>query len=117
MELAVSTFSISGLPALAWGLGFAVLGSAPVWAAAKVVGAQDATLFRSGLSLVIGTIATIVALSILGTWALLLAPIAYVLAFMFFLGTGLLSSIVLAILAFAGYVAMAKVIGGGMSFS
>ena len=113
----MNTFSISGLPALAWTLGFAVLGSLPVWAAAKLVGAADATLMKSGVSLVVGTVIALGSASFAGGWALLIAPIAYLLAFKFILKTSLLGALILAVLALAGYAAMFKVIGGGMQFS
>jgi hypothetical protein len=42
---------LSGLPALAIQIGFIVVFSAPVWLAARIVGAEHPTLIRAALSL------------------------------------------------------------------
>ncbi len=108
---------MTGIPALAWGVGFVVLCSLPVWAAAKVAGAANATLPRSALALVVGTALAAASLAVAGGWALLLAPLAYLLTFKYVLDTSFLGAIVLAVIALAGYAGMAKLIGGSFGFS
>lgn len=113
----MATFSMSGLPAHAMTLGIIILGSLPVWAAAKMIGATNVTLLRSAISLFVGTAFTLASLSLAGGWAFILAPVGYLLAFKFILGTSILGSIGLSLLALAGYAAMVKVFGTGVSFS
>ncbi len=109
--------SITGLPAIAITVGFLLVFAAPVWMAAKLVGAHTPTLLRSILALLLGMVGTIVSAAIAGTWALLLAPLSYILSFKFVLGTTFLQAILLSMLALVGYAAMLHFIGGGMSVS
>lgn len=109
--------SISGLPAIAITVGFMVIFAAPVWMAAKLVGAHTPTLFRSILALLLGMVGTIVSASIAGAAALLLAPLSYILSFKLVLGTTFLQAILLSILALVGYAAMLHFIEGGVSVS
>jgi hypothetical protein len=81
--------SMSGLPAIVMQVGFIVVFSAPVWLAAKIIGAERPTLIRSALSLIVGVIGSIVAVAVGGGWAFLLVPIAFLLAFKFVLGTSI----------------------------
>jgi hypothetical protein len=48
-------------------------------------------------------------------WALLLAPLAFLLSFKFVLGTSFLGSVLLPIVAIAGYAAMVHFIGSGFT--
>jgi hypothetical protein len=107
--------SVSGLPVLIFQVGFIVVFSAPVWLAARVVGADNPSLVRSVLSLLFGVIGSAVSVAVGGGLALLLAPLSFLLAFKFVLGTSFVGSIVLALLALAGYAAMIHFIGTGFS--
>ena len=107
--------TISGIPALALQIGFVIIFSAPVWLAARVVRADHPTLLRSILSLALGAAGTIVSAAVAGGWVLLLAPVAFLLSFKFVLGTSFLGSVLLAIVAIAGYAAMAHLIGSGFT--
>ena len=107
--------SISGLPAIVIAAGFVVVFSAPVWLAARLIGADTPTLLRSALALAVGIIGAIASAAAAGAFALLLAPLSFLLSFKYVLGTSFLGAIVLGILAIAGYAAMAHFIGGGLS--
>jgi hypothetical protein len=109
--------NISGLPAIAVAVGFIVVFSLPVWLASRVVGAGSPTLIRAAMSLVVGAIGSVISAAIGGGAALLLAPLSFLLSFKFVLGTSILGSIVLAVLALAGYAAMIHFIGGGINIS
>ena len=109
--------NISGLPALIVQVGFIVVFAAPVWLAARLVGAQNPTLIRAALSLVLGAVGSAVSIAVGGGFALILAPLAFLLAFKFVLGTSFLGSIGLALVALVGYAAMIHFIGAGFSVS
>jgi hypothetical protein len=113
----MSTVTVSGLPALAWQIGFVVIAIFPVWLAAKAIGASQATLLRCALAVIAGTILAAIALFAAGGLGLVLVPLAYLLAFKFILDSSFIGAIVLAVLALAGYAAMAHLIGGGIKFS
>jgi hypothetical protein len=105
--------SITGLPALIVQVGFIVVFSAPVWLAARMIGAQHPTLIRAALSLMLGTIGSIACLVIGGPQGFLLVPFAYLLSFKLILGTSVLGSIGLAVIALALYAALIHVMGAG----
>ncbi|AXI02987.1 hypothetical protein [Aquirhabdus parva] len=107
--------SISGLPAFAIELGFIIVFSAPIWLAARFVGAENPSLVRAIFSLLIGTIGAIFSAFITGAFALILAPLAYLLSFKYILGTSMIGAIILAIVAAAGYVAMIHFMGAGLN--
>jgi hypothetical protein len=107
--------NVSGLPALIVQVGFIVVFSAPVWLAARVVGAQHATLLRAIASLILGAIGSFVGIFVGGGWALLLAPLAFLFAFKWVLGTSFLGSIGLALVALFGYWAMVHFIGSAFT--
>jgi hypothetical protein len=109
--------TMSGLPALVVQVGFIVVFSAPVWLAAKIVGAERPTLIRAALSLVVGVIGSIVGVAVGGGWALLLAPLAFLLAFKCILGTSIFGAIGIALLTVAGYAAMVHFIGAAFTVS
>jgi hypothetical protein len=106
--------SISGLPAIAVAAGFIVIFSLPVWLASRVVGAEHPTLIRSGVSLVVGAVGSAISVAVGGGAALLLAPVSFLLAFKFVLGTSFMGAVVLAVLSLAGYAAIAHFFGGGL---
>ena len=104
--------NISGLPAIAIAIGFIAVFSLPVWLAARVVGADSATLLRSAASLVVGAIGAFIGIAVGGGFALLLAPASFLLSFKFVLGTSLVGAVVLAL---AGYAAMVHFLGAGFN--
>jgi hypothetical protein len=116
-ENSVMNLAVSGLPALIVQVGFIVVFSAPVWLAARLVGAQHPTLLRAALSLIIGVIGSFAGIAAGGGWALLLMPLAFLLAFKFILGTSLLGAIGIAIITVLGYAAMIHFIGSGLAVS
>jgi hypothetical protein len=109
--------NLSGLPALIIQVGFIVVFSAPVWLAARMVGATNPTLIRSALSLIVGVMGAVAGVAVGGGFALLLAPLAFLLAFKYILGTSLLGSVGIAIITIAGYAAMVHFIGAAFSVS
>jgi hypothetical protein len=109
------SLTAAGMPAFVIEAAFVVIFSAPVWLAAKVVGADHPSLLRSILSLFVGTVLAAVAVGVAGPLALLLVPLAFLLAFKFVLGTSFLGAIVLGLAALAGYAAMLHLIGKGLT--
>ncbi len=107
--------SVTGLPALIVQVGFIVVFSAPVWLAAKLVGAANPTLLRAVLSLFLGGIGALISIVAGGGFALLLAPLSYLMAFKFVLGTSFLGAIGLALIALLGYAAMIHFFGLGLA--
>jgi hypothetical protein len=91
------------------------VGSVPVWFGAQVTGATNPTLIRSALALFVGTLGSVLAVIVVGPPALFFAPISFLLAFKFVLGTSFLGALMLCILAVFGYFLMGKFIGGGFS--
>jgi hypothetical protein len=108
--------TMSGLPAIVVQVGFIVVFSAPVWLAAKLVGAQHPTLLRAAVSLIVGVIGSVVGIVAGGAWALILTPVAFLLAFKFILGTSVLGALGIAVITIAGYAAMIHFIGSGVTF-
>lgn len=109
--------TVTGLPALMIGIGFLVVFAAPVWLAARLVGARRPTLGRAILALVLGFAGSFASLLFTGPAVFVLAPLSFLLSFRYVLGTSFLGAIALAVLAAAGYGAMVHFIGGGMMFS
>lgn len=107
--------NISGLPAIVVTVGFIVVFSLPVWLASRVVGAERPTLLRSALSLIAGALGSVLSAVISGGFALILAPLCFLLAFKYLLGTSFLGAIVLAVLSIAGYAAMVHFFGAGLN--
>lgn len=103
--------SISGLPAVIVQLGFILLLSAPVWVAAKMVGARHPTLLRAALSLVVGGLGVLASVAFGGAFALLIAPVVFLLSFKYVLGTSVVGSIGLAVIAVVVYALMVHFIG------
>ena len=106
--------SLTGLPALIFLVGFVVVFSAPVWLAARIIGAKHPTLLRAVASLAAGMLASFLFAILTGPWVFVLAPVGFLLAFKYILGTSLLGSVLLAIVAGLGYAAMGYFIGGGI---
>lgn len=109
------SFNLTGLPALIFLVGFVVVFSTPVWLAARVIGAKYPTLWRAVASLAAGMLVAFLLAILTGPWGFLLAPVGFLLSFKYILGTSLLGSVLLAILAGLGYAAMGYFIGGGIS--
>lgn len=107
------TLTLTGLPALVVFVGFVVVFAAPVWIAAKLVGARKPTLLRAIASLFVGSIGVFVVALLTGPWVFILAPLVYLLSFKYILGTSFLGAIALAILAALGYAAMEYFVGSG----
>jgi hypothetical protein len=108
-------FTLTGLPAIIFLVGFVVVFSAPVWLAARIVGAKHPTLLHAVASLATGMLASYLLAILTGPWVLLLAPLAFLLSFKYVLGTSLLGSVLLAIVAGLGYAVMAHIVGGTFS--
>lgn len=106
---------VSGIPAIAWSVGFIVVAAVPVWFAAQVTGAAQATLLRSIAALLAGVLGSIVGLFIGGPAVLLIAPLAFLFSFKFILDMSFPGALMLGILAIIGYALMFKFIGGGFS--
>lgn len=109
--------SMSGLPAIIVQVGFIVVFSAPVWLAARIVGAENPTLIRAALSLIIGVAGAVISIAVGGGYAFLLVPAAFLLAFKFILGTSIFGSIGIALITVAGYAAMVHFIGAAFTVS
>jgi hypothetical protein len=109
------SWTVTGLPAVIIWVGFLVVFSAPVWLAARMVGAEHPTLWRSILALMLGLVGAIVSFALTGLAAFVLAPLSFLLAFRFVLGTSFFGAILLGIVAAAGYAAMIYFIGSGFS--
>lgn len=111
---------VSGLAALVVQVGFIVVFSAPVWLAARLVGAERPTLLRAIASLFLGVMGAVVGLVVgrgLGFLVFLIIPLAFLLSFKYVLGTSFLGSILLAMIALLGYAAMMHFLGGGLNLS
>lgn len=107
-------FSLTGLPALIFLVGFVVVFSAPVWVAARVIGAEHPTLLRAIASLAAGMLGSFSLAMLTGPWVFLLAPLGFLLAFKYILGTSLLGSVLLALIAGLVYAATIYFVGGGI---
>jgi hypothetical protein len=105
-------FSLTGLPAVIFLVGFVVVFSTPVWLAARLIGARHPTLWRAAASLATGTLASFLLAILTGPWVFLLAPVGFLLSFKYILGTSFLGSVLLAIVAGLGYAAIGYFIGG-----
>lgn len=105
--------TLTGMPAFIFLVGFVVVFSAPVWLAARLIGAKHPTLLRAVASLSIGMLVSFLLAFLAGPWVFLLAPLGFLLSFKYILGTSLLGSVLLAIVAGLGYAAMGYFIGGG----
>ena len=108
------SFNLTGLPALIFLVGFVVVFSAPVWLAARIIGAKHPTLLRAVASLASGMLVAFLLAVLIGPWVFLLAPLGFLLSFKYILGTSFLGSVWLAIVAGLGYAAMGYFIGGGI---
>ncbi len=106
---------VTGLPAIIIQVGFIVVFSAPVWLAARMIGAEHPTLLRSALSLMLGTIGSIACIAVGGPLGFFLVPIAFLISFKLVLGTSVLGSIGLAVIALALYAAMLHFIGANFT--
>ena len=94
---------ISGAPAaIAAALAVVVL-SVPIWFSARFVGADNATLLRSVMSLIVGVVSATVCLALAGGLGILLAPICLLLSFKYILGTSFIGAIIMAVVSAAGY--------------
>lgn len=109
-------FSVTGLPALAWVIGFIVLLAVPIWGAAHIVGAGRPAFARATAALTISAVMSIAAFFTVGGWSLLLAPVIFMFSFKYVLDTSFMGAFFLCLLSLAGLVAMQKALGGSMSF-
>lgn len=105
--------SSSGLPSLTALLIFIAVNTLPIWFAAHMVGARAPTFLRSAAALVIGVVCAAVVSAFAGPSALFLVPVAILLCFKLVLDTSFMGAVALAVVAIAGYVAMAHLLGGG----
>ena len=97
-----------GLTGLAWLVGIAAIGTAPIWFAAKVVGAEQATVVRSALAMLLTVVGTFVSLVIVGSAAFVLVPIICVVIFKYVLDTSFLGAFILMIIAWTASWAIGK---------
>ncbi|HEX4598083.1 MAG TPA: hypothetical protein VH278_09885 [Burkholderiaceae bacterium] len=109
--------TVTGFPAILIWVGFLVVVAAPVWLAARMVGAQRPTLLRSILALTVGLAGAIASVALTGALALALVPLSFLLSFRFVLGTSFLGAIGLAALAAAAYAVMIHFIGSGVTLT
>ena len=107
----MTTF-ITGVPALALGIGIIVLCALPVWLAAKITDAEAATLPRSIFALLLGSIGSGISTALFGGMVFLLGPLCFLLSFKIILKTSMLGALLLGILALIGYAALAHFVGG-----
>jgi hypothetical protein len=105
---------VSGLPLIALSAGFVLVFATPVWIAARMVGANNATLLRSAMALILGTICAVLS-CFTGAAALVLVPLSFLLAFKFLLETTLGEAFLLGVLAVLGSALMIKVFGGAVT--
>lgn len=94
----------------------AVVGALPIWLAAKIIGAGNATFSGAIMAMVVSVLgmgAALLTIPIIGLWALLLALVVYLLAFKSILQTSFFGAIVLVIIAGAISAAISHVFGGG----
>ncbi|HCU52917.1 MAG TPA: hypothetical protein DIC36_01070 [Gammaproteobacteria bacterium] len=105
-------FSLTGLPALIFLIGFVVVFAAPVWLAARLTGAKHPTLMRAVGALVVGMVVWFLLVVLIGPWGILLAPVGYLMSFKYILGTSFMGSVLLAIVAGLGYVALGYLFSG-----
>jgi len=108
-------FSLTGLPALIFLVGFVVVFSVPVWLAARLIGAKYPTLWRAVAALAAGMLVSFLLVVLAGPWSFLLAPVGFLLSFKYILGTSLLGSVLLAILVGLVYAAVGYFIGGDIT--
>jgi hypothetical protein len=111
----MTNFVATGLPVIAFAVGFVVVGSIPVWFGAQITGAGKPTLVRSALSLILGIIGSGLGGVAGMPLALLIAPLSFLFAFKFILDTSFFGALLLCIVAVIGYFLMGKFIGGGFS--
>jgi hypothetical protein len=103
---------LTGWPAVIFLVGFVVVFSTPVWLAARLTGAKHPTLLRAVGSLAVGMLVSLLLAVLTGPWGFFLAPVGYLLSFKYILGTTFLGSVLLAIVAGLGYVAIGYFISG-----
>jgi hypothetical protein len=108
-------FVLTGLPAFIFLVGFVVVFSAPVWLAARIVGAKRPTLLHAAASLFVGMLAAFLLTILTGPWVFLLVPFAFLLSFKYVLGTSWLGSILLAVIAGLAYAAIGYLLSGTYS--
>ena len=113
----MSSFTVSGVPAFAWLIGFAVVATLPVWAAAKLVGIENCSLIRCGTSLIAGAVASAIVTAVLGGIGILLVPIAFLVSFKFILETSFFRALIICIIVTLGYISLFSNIMSGFKFT
>ena len=104
--------TITGLPLLILLVGSLVVYAAPVWLAARIVGAQYPTLLRAILSLLLASALAGASLTLTGPFALVLVPLSFIAAYMWVLGASFGQSLLLGLLSILGYALMMWLFGG-----
>lgn len=105
------TLELAGFPLLVGAIGFVAIISVPIWMAARIVGAANATLARSVASLLAGSVLAILAIRFGGSFGWIGVPVAFLVAFKLLLGASLGEAFLLCVLAVLGNLALAKVFG------
>ncbi|MEF9415359.1 hypothetical protein ABXT21_11575 [Ralstonia sp. SM1864_UCD524_TZ4] len=111
--MAVAT--ISGLPALTLMAGFVVAATVPVWMGAQVVGAQSATILRSTLALGLAVLGSFLAMFVVGSAVVVVAPIVCMVVFKYVLDSSFLGAFVLTVISATGLWLAGKLFGAGLS--
>ena len=108
-------FKFSGLPLIALAVGFVVVFAVPVYLAARMVGAANATLMRSSLSLIVGTGLALASVIFGGVVAFVLVPASFLVAFKFVLGATFVEAFLLGVLALIGCALIVKFFAGAVT--
>jgi hypothetical protein len=103
------TLGLAGGPLLVLGLGSIVIFSIPIWMAARIVGAANATLARSVASLLAGSMLAIFTVRFGGPFGWIGVPVAFLVAFKLLLGASWGEAFLLCVLAVLGDLALVKI--------
>jgi hypothetical protein len=105
----------STLPMVVNAAGVVVLASTPVWVASRFVDADWPTMGRAmaALTIVIGV--SILGLTFLGMNGLLLAPLVFLVSIRYLMGTTVLGTLTVAMIAVIGYMAFTDALGTNVS--
>ncbi len=95
--------------------GFVAAATVPVWMGAQVVGAEKATILRSALALGLAVLGSFLAMFVVGSAVVIVAPIICVVVFKYLLDSSLLGAFMLTIISGTGLWLTGKLFGAGFS--